>query len=123
MVTTRRRAFPLPQMNTNRVGKLQTVAAVLTESDIPTKIGSFETVDREITLTDARILVSSGRSVDGTEGFGTRQALADTLDGGMRSSSGLGGYHAPPHGPNKQNSSARFLHYLRNFCGYPVLLE
>ena len=64
MVTTRRRAFPLPQMNTNRVGKLQTVAAVLTESDIPTKIGSFETVDREITLTDARILVSSGRSVD-----------------------------------------------------------
>ena len=87
MVTTRRRAFPLPQMNTNRVGKLQAVGAVLTESDIPTKIGSFETVDRKITLTGARILVSSGRGVDGTEGFGTRQALADTLGGGMRSSS------------------------------------
>ena len=86
MVTVRRHIFPMPKLDASRSGEITAVEAVLTEADIPTKIKDFEAAADEVSLTDAKIIVSGGRGVGGPEGFVLIKALADALGGAMGAS-------------------------------------
>jgi electron transfer flavoprotein alpha subunit len=86
MGTVRRRVFPAPEPDAGRRGDISTVEAVLAEADIPTKIEGFETATGEVSLTDAKVIVSGGRGVGGPEGFLPIKALADTLGGALGTS-------------------------------------
>jgi electron transfer flavoprotein alpha subunit len=86
VVTVRRRAFPVPEMDPDRSGERVDVEAVMAEDDIPTQIEGVEIAESEVSLNDATIVVSGGRGVGGPEGFAAIQALADALGGAMGAS-------------------------------------
>jgi electron transfer flavoprotein alpha subunit len=86
IVSLRRRVFPAPALDTSRSGEVIAVASVLAESDIATKVEGFETATSEVSLTDAKIIVSGGRGVGGPEGFAPVKALAEALGGAMGAS-------------------------------------
>jgi electron transfer flavoprotein alpha subunit len=80
VVTTRSRAFPMPEAVTGKTGEVSTVAPVLSEDQIPTKaIGFAVEGEGDVSLNDARIIVSGGRGVGGPEGFAPIVELAKTL--------------------------------------------
>ena len=80
IITTRSRAFPLPEADAARKGEVTQVAAILSEDQIVSKITGFTTEgEGEVSLTDARIIVSGGRGVGGPEGFAPIVALAKSL--------------------------------------------
>ena len=80
IITTRSRAFPMPEAEAGRTGEVTTVAPVLTEDQIATKsIGFAVEGEGEVSLSDARIIVSGGRGVGGPEGFAPIVELAKTL--------------------------------------------
>ncbi len=86
MVTLRRRVFPVPEPDTARRGQITAIDAVLAEADIPTKVEGQEASTGEVSLADAKIIVSGGRGVGGPQGFAPIQALADVLGGAMGAS-------------------------------------
>ena len=86
VVTIRRRIFPIPEPAAGRTGEVTAVSAVLAEDDIATKVEGVETSASEVSLTDARIIISGGRGVGGPEGFAPVKALADALGGAMGAS-------------------------------------
>ena len=66
IASVRNRAFPAPEANPGLVGKVVKVAPVLAEGQAGTSVNSFEVVGGgEISLGDARIIVSGGRGVKG----------------------------------------------------------
>ncbi|MCZ6633464.1 MAG: electron transfer flavoprotein subunit alpha/FixB family protein [bacterium] len=86
VVTVRRRAFPVPEMDPGRSGERVDVEAVMAEDNIPTQIEGVEIAESEVSLSDAKIVVSGGRGVGGPEGFAPIKALADALGGAMGAS-------------------------------------
>ena len=86
IATIRRRAFAPLEADSTRTGEITSVAAVMEEADIPIRIESFESASGDVSLTDARIVVSGGRGVGGPEGFAPVQALAVALGGAMGAS-------------------------------------
>lgn len=86
IVTIRRRIFPTPAADAGRTGEISPLAAVLAEADIATKVAGVESASSEVSLTDARIIVSGGRGVGGPEGFAPIKGLADALGGAMGAS-------------------------------------
>ena len=86
MISLRRRVFPIPAMDGGRTGEITNVAAVLLEDDIATKVEGFEVAAGEVSLTDAKIIVSGGRGVGGPEGFAPIKALAQAMGGAMGAS-------------------------------------
>jgi electron transfer flavoprotein alpha subunit len=86
IVSLRRRVFPMPAPDANRSGEITSVAPVLTEADIATKVEGIEAASNEVSLTDAKIIVSGGRGVGGPEGFAPVKALAEALGGAMGAS-------------------------------------
>jgi electron transfer flavoprotein alpha subunit len=80
IITTRSRAFPMPEAVAGKTGEVTTVAPVLSEDQIATKpIGFAVEGEGEVSLNDARIIVSGGRGVGGPEGFAPLVELAKTL--------------------------------------------
>ena len=80
IITTRSRAFPMPEVVAGQTGEVTTVAPVLSEDQIATKsIGFAVEGEGEVSLNDARIIVSGGRGVGGPEGFAPIVELAKTL--------------------------------------------
>jgi electron transfer flavoprotein alpha subunit len=80
IITTRSRAFPMPEAVAGKTGEVSTVAPVLSEDQIATKSISFAVEgEGEVSLNDARIIVSGGRGVGGPEGFAPIVELAKTL--------------------------------------------
>ncbi len=80
IITTRSRAFPMPEAEAGRTGEVTTVAPVLSEDQIATKALGFATEgEGQVSLNDARIIVSGGRGVGGPEGFAPIVELAKTL--------------------------------------------
>jgi electron transfer flavoprotein alpha subunit len=78
--TTRSRAFPMPAAVADKTGEVSTVAPVLSEDQIATKsLGFAVEGEGEVSLNDARIIVSGGRGVGGPEGFAPIVDLAKTL--------------------------------------------
>jgi electron transfer flavoprotein alpha subunit len=86
IITLRRRVFPLPEPDAGRSGEIMPIGAVLAEADIATKVEGFEAASGEVSLTDAKIIVSGGRGVGGPAGFAPVKALAEILGGAMGAS-------------------------------------
>lgn len=86
LVTLRRRVFPMPSQDTSRSGEVINVAPVLAEAEIATKVEGIEAAANEVSLTDAKIIVSGGRGVGGPEGFAPVKALAEAMGGAMGAS-------------------------------------
>ena len=86
IATLRRRVFPMPALDADRSGEIIAVAPVLAEADIATKVEGIEAATNEVSLTDAKIIVSGGRGVGGPEGFAPVKALAEALGGAMGAS-------------------------------------
>ncbi len=86
IITIRRRVFPVPETDTGRSGESSPIEAVLAEDDISTKVEGYESAVGEVSLTDAKIIVSGGRGVGGPEGFAPVLELAQALGGAMGSS-------------------------------------
>ena len=86
MVTLRRRVFPVPEIDASRSGDITNLDPVMAEDDIATKVEGFEIAAGEVSLTDAKIIVSGGRGVGGPEGFAPVKALAEAMGGAMGAS-------------------------------------
>ncbi|MGH2593718.1 MAG: electron transfer flavoprotein subunit alpha/FixB family protein [Anaerolineae bacterium] len=87
IITTRSRAFPKPEANASRSGSVTRVAPVLSEDAITSKAIEFVTEgEGQVTLGDARIIVSGGRGVGGPEGFAPVAELARALGGALGAS-------------------------------------
>ncbi len=85
VVSLRNRAFPAAA-ETGGSGEAEWVDPVVAEDDIPTKVLSFESSAGQVSLTDARIIVSGGRGVGGPEGFEPVRELAEVLGGALGAS-------------------------------------
>ena len=86
IITTRSRAFPLPEA-TGKTGEVTSVPPVLAEDQITTKVTGFAAeAEGEVNLNDARIIVSGGRGVGGPEGFAPLIDLAKTLGAALGAS-------------------------------------
>lgn len=87
VITTRSRAFPMPEATAGKSGEVTAIAPVLSEDQIVSKVTGFTAEgEGEVSLNDARIIVSGGRGVGGPEGFAPVMALAKTLGGAMGAS-------------------------------------
>ncbi|HEC22106.1 MAG TPA: electron transfer flavoprotein subunit alpha/FixB family protein [Chloroflexi bacterium] len=86
MLTIRNRAFAALEPDAGRSGEVETVAPVLPEDEIMSKVVGFEAAEGEISLTDAAIIVSGGRGVGGPEGFEPLQELCDVLGAALGAS-------------------------------------
>ncbi len=80
VVSLRPRTQPMPEADASRAGEIVRKGALVSEDDIPTKVEKFEEKEQgEVSLTDARIIVSGGRGVKGPEGFEPIRELAKVL--------------------------------------------
>jgi len=85
-VTLRPRAFPKPEPDAARTGTVTQVSPVLAEDAIGVKVVDYAIEQGQVSLTDAKIIVSGGRGVGGPEGFAPIRELAQTLGGAMGAS-------------------------------------
>jgi len=87
LISLRPRVFPMPPTDAGRSGEISLVKVGLSEADITTKIeGMEEAATNEVSLTDARVVVSGGRGLGGPENFPMVKELADTLGGALGAS-------------------------------------
>jgi electron transfer flavoprotein alpha subunit len=86
MATLRRRVFQPLELDAGRSGQTVSAGAVLAEDQVPTKVVEFISQEGQVSLTDAKIIVSGGRGVGGPQGFEPVRALADALGGAMGAS-------------------------------------
>ncbi|MFZ2487868.1 MAG: electron transfer flavoprotein subunit alpha/FixB family protein [Anaerolineae bacterium] len=89
VASVRARSFPTPEANAGRTGNIVKSGAVAPATGVREEIKSFEvTATNEVSLTDAKIIVSGGRGVskDPEQGFKLIKDLADTLGGAMGAS-------------------------------------
>ncbi|MDI9571009.1 MAG: electron transfer flavoprotein subunit alpha [Pseudomonadota bacterium] len=86
MATMRQHVAEMPVADPNRRGQVIAVKAVLKEEDITTRVVDSILEKDEVSLADARIIVSGGGGVGGPEGFKTIRLLADALGGAVGAS-------------------------------------
>jgi len=80
VISLRPRSTPMPEADASRTGEIIRKGAVMAEEDIRSRVEKFEeTGAGEVSLTDARIIVSGGRGVKGPEGFEPIRELAAVL--------------------------------------------
>lgn len=85
VITVRSRALP-PAEETGGSGQVEWVEAVAGAGAVPTEVLAFESSAGEVSLSDARIIVSGGRGVGGPEGFEPLRELAEVLGGALGAS-------------------------------------
>jgi electron transfer flavoprotein alpha subunit len=89
VASVRPRSFPVPAPDASRTGEIKRSGAVAPATGIREEVTSFEeTAGGEVSLTDAKIIVSGGRGVakDPELGFKLVKELADALGGAMGAS-------------------------------------
>ncbi len=86
MATVRHRVFEMPEMDTSRRGQIVRQRPVMGEDEIASKVVDFVTQEGVVNLADARIIVSGGRGVGGSEGFAPLRELAEVLGGAVGAS-------------------------------------
>jgi electron transfer flavoprotein alpha subunit len=87
IITTRARAFAKPEPEAGRSGSVTSVVPAMVEEAIASKAVEFATEgEGEVSLGDARIIVSGGRGVGGPEGFKPVAELARALGGALGAS-------------------------------------
>lgn len=85
VISVRSRALP-PAEETGGSGEAEWVAPVVAADELATEVTGFESSAGEVSLTDARIIVSGGRGVGGPEGFEPIRELAQVLGGALGAS-------------------------------------
>lgn len=85
IVSVRSRALP-PAEETGGSGEVEWLDPVVSEDEISTEVTGFESSAGEVSLSDARIIVSGGRGVGGPEGFEPIRELAEVLGGAVGAS-------------------------------------
>jgi electron transfer flavoprotein alpha subunit len=86
LLSLRPRAFPKPEPDLSRTGEVVKVAPAMAEDAIATKVVDYAVQEGQVSLGDARIIVSGGRGVGGPEGFAPVRELAGVLGGAMGAS-------------------------------------
>ncbi|HIC90284.1 MAG TPA: electron transfer flavoprotein subunit alpha/FixB family protein [Anaerolineae bacterium] len=87
MASVRNRAFPAPEPDAGRIGEVVSIDTPIAEEAVPEKVTAFEAAEAgEVSLTDARIIVSGGRGVKGPEGFAPIRELAEVLNAAVGAS-------------------------------------
>jgi electron transfer flavoprotein alpha subunit len=86
LLSLRPRAFPKPEPDAARTGQVEQVAPAMDEAAIATKVVDYAVQEGQVSLADARIIVSGGRGVGGPEGFAPVRELAEILGGAMGAS-------------------------------------
>ncbi len=86
LLSLRPRAFPKPEPDAARTGTVEPVPPAMEEAAIATKVEAYAVQEGQVSLADARIIVSGGRGVGGPEGFAPVRELAQVLGGAMGAS-------------------------------------
>jgi electron transfer flavoprotein alpha subunit len=86
LITLRPRAFPRPEPHPARTGTVTNVSPVLAEDAIGMQVVDYVVEQGQVSLADAKIIVSGGRGVGGPEGFAPIRELAQALGGAMGAS-------------------------------------
>jgi electron transfer flavoprotein alpha subunit len=86
LLSLRPRAFPKPEPDAGRTGNVEQVTVTLDEAAMGTKVVEYAVQAGQVSLADARIIVSGGRGVGGPEGFAPVRELAQTLGGALGAS-------------------------------------
>ncbi len=86
LLTLRSRAFPAVEADASRSGEIIAVEPVMAADDIGVEVLGLEAAEGEVSLTDAGIIVSAGRGVNGPEGFEPVRELALTLNAALGAS-------------------------------------
>jgi electron transfer flavoprotein alpha subunit len=86
MISLRPRAFPKPEPDASRAGTVTAVSAAIAEDAIATKVVDYAIEQGQVSLADAKIIVSGGRGVGGPEGFAPVRELAQMLGGALGAS-------------------------------------
>ncbi len=86
LISLRPRAFPKPEADAARAGTVTAVSPALAEGAIQIKVVDYAIEQGQVSLADAKIIVSGGRGVGGPDGFGPIRELAQTLGGAVGAS-------------------------------------
>ncbi len=86
LLSLRPRAFPKPEPDAGRTGNVEQVTVTLDEAAMGTKVVEYAVQAGQVSLADARIIVSGGRGVGGPDGFAPVRELAQTLGGALGAS-------------------------------------
>lgn len=86
LITLRPRAFPKPEADSSRTGTITNVSPVLAEDAIQVKVVDYSIEQGQVSLADAKIIVSGGRGVGGPDGFAPVRELAQVLGGAVGAS-------------------------------------
>ena len=87
VISMRKRVLPAAEADAARTGAVAQVGAVLAEANLASKVVGIEAkAVTEVSLSDARIVVSGGRATAGSPGFAPVKALADALGGALGAS-------------------------------------
>jgi electron transfer flavoprotein alpha subunit len=86
LLSLRPRAFPKPVPDASRTGQVETVPPAMDEAAIQTKVVDYVVQEGQVSLGDARIIVSGGRGVGGPEGFAPVRELAQVLGAALGAS-------------------------------------
>jgi electron transfer flavoprotein alpha subunit len=86
LISLRPRAFPKPEPDATRTGTVTNVTPALAEDSIQVKVVDYAVEQGQVSLADAKIIVSGGRGVGGPEGFAPVRDLAQVLGGAVGAS-------------------------------------
>jgi len=86
LISLRPRAFPKPEPDASRSGTVTPVSPALSEDAISLKVVDYAVAEGQVSLADAKIIVSGGRGVGGPEGFAPVRELAGVLGGALGAS-------------------------------------
>lgn len=86
LISLRPRAFPKPEPEAARTGPVTHVSPALAEEAIQVKVVDYSIEQGQVSLADAKIIVSGGRGVGGPDGFAPVRDLAQVLGGAVGAS-------------------------------------
>lgn len=86
MATGRHRVFEMAELDTSRQGQIVREKPVMDEDEISTKVIDLIAEEGQVSIADAKIIVSGGRGVGGPEGFEPLRELARVLGGAVGAS-------------------------------------
>lgn len=86
LISLRPRAFPKPEPDASRTGTVTNTSPALAEEAIQVKVVDYSIEQGQVSLADAKIIVSGGRGVGGPDGFAPVRDLAQVLGGAVGAS-------------------------------------
>jgi electron transfer flavoprotein alpha subunit len=98
MATVRPNIFPVPDMQTDRVGQIVDVPVKLNSTAFKVKVTKSQAiVDSSLNLQEAKVVVAGGRGLGSGENFGILDDLAKVLNAGVAASRAAVDFGWKPH--------------------------